>query len=268
MTVVPTSAELQTALLQILGSSDPQIDRRLGRGRYYLVEQLAQRFEPDSKLSSRKFMEVVWSLIGQGLAYIDLRQSAPENWALYLTESGIAAAKDEAYNPDNPGGFLARLDSSVPDASSTVLMYAREAVLSYTARCYLSCAVMLGVASEAAFLEMALSFAGWLPDDRGKKFGEIIERKSTNFVAKFDEFRRRIEPEKPEIPSDLSDGMSLTLDAIADLLRINRNDAGHPTGRHIDRDEAFICLQMFGRYLQKLYTLKAFFDIPRSTQGS
>lgn len=53
--------------------------------------------------------------------------------------------------------------------------------------------------------------------------------------------------------------MSLTLDSVLDLLRITRNEAGHPTGRVVDRDEAFINLQMFARYLKKLYQLRAFF---------
>jgi hypothetical protein len=53
--------------------------------------------------------------------------------------------------------------------------------------------------------------------------------------------------------------MALTLDSVLDLLRINRNEAGHPTGRKVDRDEAYINLQMFARYLQKLYALRTFF---------
>jgi hypothetical protein len=53
--------------------------------------------------------------------------------------------------------------------------------------------------------------------------------------------------------------MALTLDSVLDLLRITRNEAGHPTGRRVDSNEAYINLQMFGRYLTKLYDLRAFF---------
>jgi len=53
--------------------------------------------------------------------------------------------------------------------------------------------------------------------------------------------------------------MALTFDSILDLLRIYRNDAGHPTGKQISRDDAFINLQMFVRYLQKLYAFKTYF---------
>ncbi len=262
-----TNAELQTMLLRVLASNSPNLDRRLGRGQHYLMEHIQQMSEPQSKLSSAAFMEAAWSLVGQGLAYIDFRQSAVENWELRLTEAGRAAAKDEEYNPNSAGSFLARVESAVPDASEVVMQYAREAVNAYTARCYLASTVMLGVASEAAFLEMARAFVAWLPTGEGTKLSEMIERKGSNFVGKFDEFRKRVEPRKSSLPDELADGMALTLDAVADLLRINRNEAGHPTGKKIDRDDAFISLQMFARYLQRLYALKAFFAIPQTASS-
>ena len=55
----------------------------------------------------------------------------------------------------------------------------------------------------------------------------------------------------------VADGLDLTLNAVTDLLRVSRNDAGHPTGRSIDRDDCFIHLRMFVRYTHKLYLLKA-----------
>jgi hypothetical protein len=50
------------------------------------------------------------------------------------------------------------------------------------------------------------------------------------------------------------------LDSVLDVLRIYRNDAGHPTSKRIGRDDAFINLQMVARVLQKLYALKGFFN--------
>ena len=76
---------------------------------------------------------------------------------------------------------------------------------------------------------------------------------------KFEEFRKRIEPRKVDLPDELADGMSLTFDAVLDLLRIRRNDAGHPTGKPVLREDQYISLQMFARYLQRLYQFRAFF---------
>ena len=79
---------------------------------------------------------------------------------------------------------------------------------------------------------------------------------SRNFLVKFSEFRQRIEPKKPDLPTEFSDSMALDLDAVADLLRVSRNDVGHPTGRRIDERSAYINLQLFARYLEKMMRLR------------
>jgi hypothetical protein len=50
------------------------------------------------------------------------------------------------------------------------------------------------------------------------------------------------------------------MDAVADLLRITRNDAGHPTGRNVDEGTAYVNLQMAGRYIEKMAVLRQHFD--------
>ena len=202
---------------------------------------------------------MLWSLVGQGLVYIDMQQSAPENWQWGLTDSGRASLSDQQINPDDTAGYLARLKAMTPEISEITLMYSEEAVRSYISRCYLASATMLGVASEAAFLEMAEAFGNWLPKSPGEKFLTIIQNPKQNYIAKFTEFRKRVETIKPKLPGELADGMALTMDSLLDLLRIYRNDAGHPTGKKISREDAFINLQMFARYVQKMYLMKKFF---------
>jgi hypothetical protein len=253
-------AKIQTLLLKLLQS---QTDSRLGRGQWYLSEKLKDECNKvyNIRVSSQEIMATFWALVGQGLAYIDFSQSAVENWTLHLTRSGIAAASDEEGNPDNVEQYLSRLKSSIPTVSKIVIEYARESVISYNNRCYLASAVMLGVSSEAAFQEMAMSFCNWLQDGKEKeKLSEILTNSKQNYISKFGEFRKRVEKYKPDLPQDISDGMSLSFDSILDLLRIFRNEAGHPTGKKYTRDDAFINLQMFLRYLQKMYALKEYFD--------
>ena len=56
--------------------------------------------------------------------------------------------------------------------------------------------------------------------------------------------------------------MTLNLDAVLDLLRVNPNDAGHPTGRAVDEDEAYVNLAVFARYLVKVMQLRSYFASP------
>jgi len=84
-----------------------------------------------------------------------------------------------------------------------------------------------------------------------------MENPRASQFSRFEELRKLLEPMRPELPEDLGD--SLTLDAVADLLRITRNEAGHPTGRHVDEDTAYTHLQMAARYMQKMATLDGHF---------
>jgi hypothetical protein len=205
-------------------------------------------------------MQAVWALIGQGLAYIEYSQSAAENWQLHLTEAGLAAANDESATPDDPGGYLRRLQMDVPSMSEVVRSYAEEALNAYNARLYRSSTVMLGVASEAMVIEAASSFACALSDSEAGPFLETIGSRKQNFVAKFAAFQQKLRSRKQELPDELADGLDLTVHAVGDLLRVYRNDAGHPTANRIDRDAAFIHLRMFILYAKKLYALRSHFD--------
>lgn len=222
-----------------------------------MVNSIQNQFRSDPPAPAL-INEVLWSMLGQGLIHIDMSQPAHENWEWRLSSAGRAASTDAEVNPDDPQGYLAYVKRVVPSASPVTMMYLEESVLSYIARRYLASAVMLGVAAESSFLEMADAFGHWLPSVESAKFRQVLGSRQ-GYVAKFIEFRKRLEPKKPILPSELADNMTLTLDSVVDVLRIYRNDAGHPTGRQIDREDAFINLQMAARAIQKLYTLKSFF---------
>jgi hypothetical protein len=251
-----TLLTLQSTIMRLL--AQPNVDKRLGRGRHYFTEAVMNQFPAQERPAPELIAQVLWSLVGKGLVYIDIEQSAPENWSWRLTNAGVVSAKDEQFNPDDPERYLLRLRSNIPDIGNLVSMYTGEAVRCYTHECYFASAVMLGVASEAAFLEMAQASVDWL-GTAGQKLQAILDNPRQSYVDKFREFRKRIEPRKPELPTELADGMSLTFDSVLDLLRVSRNEAGHPTGKSILREDQYISLQMFGRYIQKLYALKAFF---------
>lgn len=257
-----TPAQIQTALLCLLsGQGQRHFVPTLGNPQA-LEDPVAQEFPQARRPDSRQVMEVLWSLVGQGLLYLNYYDRHPSNWRFQLTAAGNTAANDQSVNPDSPDQYLQRLKHSVPDASDTVTQYVNESLVSYRNRSYLASAVMLGVASEAAFLEMAEAFGRWLPPAEGASFLTLLSKPRTSYQAKFEEYRKKLEPRKPDLSEDLADGMALTLDAILDLLRIYRNDAGHPKGKQIPREQAKINLEMFARYLERMYAFKAFFDGP------
>lgn len=118
---------------------------------------------------------------------------------------------------------------------------------------------MLGVAAERVFNGLAEAFVAANPTTTTKLRAAINNPRSSQ-NTRFEELRKALDPIRSQLPSGLAD--PLTLDAVADLLRITRNEAGHPSGKQIDEDTAYTHMQMAARYLQKMTELRAYFEAP------
>ena len=254
-----TDAEIQMQTLRYISQDNVnRVDTRLGHGQHYLVEEVRKTAPTGSQISDKQVMEGVWSLIGQGLAYIDYSQSAVENWRLEITARGRAVVNDEGINPDDPAGYIQNLDREVPDLSEIVKNYAHEALYAYNARLYRSSAVMLGVASEAAVLEVAPALAQTMREGRKQEYLEKLDAFNRSYNAKFEDFRNKLESRKDDcLPEELTKDLNLTMNSVGELLRVYRNKAGHPTGEEVSRHKCFTWLHMFVEYAKKLYAIKA-----------
>src|SRR5690606_36087484 len=125
----------------------------------------------------------------------------------------------------------AQLMRKVPEASNVVMQYAKETTIAYRNMCNLASMVMIGVASEAAFLEMAQAFSKWLPpsSSEGKKFAKELNNPKTQIKSVFATFVVAFESNKDDIPFKLKNGIERDFHSIFTMIRVFRNDAGHPT---------------------------------------
>ena len=74
-------------------------------------------------------------------------------------------------------------------------------------------------------------------------------------VQRYNELKKRIDPKKGQLPSEIADSLDTALVSIFNLVRYSRNDVGHPTGRTIRKDEAFANLHVFPHYCKYMYEL-------------
>jgi hypothetical protein len=244
--------ELRRHILELLA--------KRGDSRLQILFIALQTSSPNT-FSRQKALQEVWQMIGEGLVYFDCSANTSSNWELLISEKGSQVLNNsDDFNPYDPDGYLSRLKTRVPKINPTVLLYASESLRAFNAGCYLSTMVMLGVASEKAFLLVAESFASWLPKNQSESFSSILRNLKQNMTAKFSEFRKKLEPYKPKLPGEFADNMALTLDSVLDLIRLNRNESGHPTGKTVQSEDAYIMLQMFATYLKKLFALIEYFD--------
>ena len=243
--------DLRTQVLQYLVT--PHADTRFGGS--YLVATISAA----AGCQPHEVWEVLWGLVGEGLAYLDTagQHSGTDNWQWRPSSVGIKAATGGTWEPRDPESYLRRLRSHSPALDAGALRYVTEALRAFNARCYLATSVMLGVASERVFDGLAHSVVH-AADGAAKKLQEALDNPRTSQFTRFTELRKQLEPMRPQLPEGLAD--TLTLDAVADLLRITRNEAGHPTGAEVDEDTAYTHLQMAARYLQKMTVLQVHFE--------
>jgi len=237
--------ELRERLLEHLAS--PQAETRFGQS--YLVTQIAR----SGARPPHEVWEALWGLVAEGLVYLDPGIQGPDNWRWRLSRLGIQAVSGGAWEPRDPRGYLRRLRQSSPEIDSIAIRYVEEALRAFNARCYLASSVMLGVASERV-VEGLAQVVFELRGDRAKKLRTALDNPRASQLSRFQELRKQLEPMRPELPYDLGD--TLTLDAVANLLRLTRNEAGHPTGAEVSEDTAYTHLQMAAIYLQKMTALQ------------
>lgn len=218
----------------------------------YLVKNIRTR----TQSPEHEVWEALWNLVADGLVYINPSGQAPDNWRWQLSSEGQRVAEGGAWEPRDPDSYLARLRRDIPDIDELVNLYMIEALQSFNARCYLATSVMLGVAAERAFLITAGSF-GESALSGAPSVAADMNKGRASYFALWSEFRKRIEPNRRNLPEDLAD--SLTLDAIADLIRVTRNEAGHPSGKHVDEDTARVQLTIAPVYLRKMQRMADYF---------
>ena len=99
------------------------VDTRLGQGKHYFVEVVLNAFPQDKKPPKDKVIQMMWTLLGRGLIYIDISQPSTDNWRWQLTDSGRKAIQESDYNPDDPERFLQRIKIKAPLISTIAMKY-------------------------------------------------------------------------------------------------------------------------------------------------
>ena len=262
--MIPTSEELDWILQRFIAKNGavplswlrhPAIETYAKK---FISEQLGIDVETDSMAYSRS----IWSLVRRGLAFVGMESESPLQWRVCLTGRGYDVVNGQEVTPEDPTGYMERLLREVPDTTEVVQMYLREALRSYADGSYLASSVMLGVAAEACTLETADHFVKWA-GSRTEKLRQTLESKRIFYVEKLTDFQKCLAVEKPNLPRELADALDLDVTAVLQLIRMNRNDAGHPTGKAISRDDCYSRLCIYAGVHKKLHGLKAFFLAPQ-----
>jgi len=65
----------------------------------------------------------------------------------------------------------------------------------------------------------------------------------------------RLKSPSTPLPAEIQSVLTQQIDGIYDLIRRTRNEAGHPTGRRMERDETHALLLLFPTYCKTVHEL-------------
>src|SRR3990172_1083851 len=226
------------------------------------VCQVARQLATDRSLGQfsiadeGRVLELVWILVAQGvnLPCWDEVNRFPR---IRLTQHGRACLEAGDVLPYDPDGYLEQLKRRIPDLDELILMYVEESLQCFLSGRYMASTVMLGVASERAFDLLLEALIEFLSPTSGTSLRKATEGKP--LAQQFGEFEKRLNGVRSKLPGELQENLDVQLTGIFTLVRTYRNDAGHPTGRRISREEGHANLIVFVPYLGRVYGLIAFF---------
>jgi hypothetical protein len=113
---------------------------------------------------------------------------------------------------------------------------------------------MIGVAAESMLgrLVEAVHAALATPDRKAK-----FEKETRGKLAKkqHDEVLARLRSPASPLPVEIESVLTQHIDGVYDLIRRTRNDAGHPTGKRMERDETHALLLLFPTYCKTVHDL-------------
>jgi len=204
-------------------------------------------------------VDVVWDLIVEGVLRPGQGSNGESNFPyVHLTEHGKKVV-DGDVTPYDPEGYLRRLKEAAPNADPVIIRYAAESAATLRQHCLLSSTVMLGVASEQAFLLLKEAYGEALnPADQTAYNTKMEKLRSVKHQHQefMDWWEKKLRNQvKPHRDSDWLTGVESSLNFVFGYFRDNRNKAGHPSDMAYPRDVCYAHLVMFPTYLRSMYEL-------------
>lgn len=186
------------------------------------------------------YLEVFWELFRQGVITLGLNDANRNFPHIRITGFGRRLLEnDSAYFFHDVSSYTKAIQSEVPNINETTLLYLREAMQAFRASCILSATVMLGVATEHTFL-LLLEII-----ENNQNYQQTYQSVFTQrtILSKINKFKNILDQNQETLSREIKEDLDTNFAGILSIVRNFRNQSGHPTGKIIDREQAYVLLQ-------------------------
>jgi len=181
----------------------------------------------------RSVSAVLWCLIHRGFILPQWREfpSVAVGTQYWMTERGRQWANGAEPMPEDVAGYVGHLDALVPKLDPIIRQYVAEGLGSFHREHYFSAAIMLGAASEKEIYLLGASMVPALHGAQHKKdlpalLGNRSLYKLLTFIG---ERLRGVSSTVRKSSNGLFDGAETHLASLFESIRVQRNDAVHPS---------------------------------------
>lgn len=207
------------------------------------------------RIDCARVQNLLWDLIIEGIIRPGLNDGTNNDLPFFhVTDKGKEVLIDGTTTPYDPDGYIRRLNT-INNIDEVILTYINECLSTFRIGSMLSSTITLGVASEKAFLLLVDACAKAITDvTRNARF--VKDTQGKTIKRQYDEFMKLYHGQLRGLFSgDINDDFETTVNGIFTMIRNYRNDAGHPTGRIVQREVVYANIQVFPTYLKKVYSV-------------
>jgi len=189
---------------------------------------------------------IIWSLFADGIIAPHMNHSGEFDFKYFLlTLFGATVSKDigepTPYEPESFVRKLSKIANKFGNKLDEVIeFYIRESCTAFKSGCYKSSAVMLGVASERL---IDILYENLL------QFG-MPKSKKDWLNKKFEHIKKYIEN---NLQKEMLRKFKETIEPVFNLIRIYRNEHGHPNAVTVDKDKCYANLFLFISYFESVF---------------
>jgi hypothetical protein len=215
------------------------------------------QLSPNDRTNVREgIRQLMWQLLVQNIIVFGMDDANP-TWPWYrVTGYGDSVLQGIGAQPHDPDGFMRDFKALNAAADPVVIDYLAESVRAFNHGCPKASLVMLGCASEKAILLLHETFESAISDTAKKAKFEKSYRWtiSSKFDALRDGLLRMVDQKR--LPKELHESVHNDLIGCFQLIRRQRNAAGHPEiASDVNADGLFLSLRVFAEYVRHIYML-------------
>ena len=218
------------------------------------------KFYPHPAISAaqRIARELLQEFVNNNLLFVGYGDDQGFPW-FTLTAYGVDCITNGELLPFDPNGYLVSIQTRVPGLDSVTLTYLREAISTFNREFYLSASVALGVAAEALILRMIDLYISAFPDQQRRTNAEK-RYDGKQLRAQYGQFTQDFGSLRPTLPPELYSDFETQLDGVFQLIRVTRNDSGHPSGTVPERALVMANLQAFPIFAKRVMAIVKHFE--------